>query len=148
MGKGEIARNEQFLLFPQCFLPVCRPFFHFHQTLNCRLQTLWVRMSLKCVVWERVNIRALVEGEVKTRSKISIGMTRVQRIHSSARIYKYKMSKDEWFFQHGRPAGRVITILTSYFYIPVMVFSLFLCIGHTKCWAGIQILMICNLDLR
>ena len=21
-GKGEIARNEQFLLFPQCFLPV------------------------------------------------------------------------------------------------------------------------------
>ena len=22
MGKGEIAHNEQFLLFPQCFLPV------------------------------------------------------------------------------------------------------------------------------
>ena len=22
-GKGEIARYEQFLLFPQCFLPVC-----------------------------------------------------------------------------------------------------------------------------
>ena len=22
MGKGEIARNEQFLLFPQCFLPI------------------------------------------------------------------------------------------------------------------------------
>ena len=22
MGKGEISRNEQFLLFPQCFLPV------------------------------------------------------------------------------------------------------------------------------
>ena len=22
VGKGEIARNEQFLLFPQCFLPV------------------------------------------------------------------------------------------------------------------------------
>ena len=21
LGKGEIARNEQFLLFPQCFLP-------------------------------------------------------------------------------------------------------------------------------
>ena len=21
VGKGEIARNEQFLLFPQCFLP-------------------------------------------------------------------------------------------------------------------------------
>ena len=24
MGIGEIARNEQFLLFPQCFLPVWR----------------------------------------------------------------------------------------------------------------------------
>ena len=26
VGKGEIARNEQFLLFPQCFLPVRRIF--------------------------------------------------------------------------------------------------------------------------
>ena len=31
VGKGEIARNEQFLLFPQCFLPVCRTFCPFHQ---------------------------------------------------------------------------------------------------------------------
>ena len=31
MGKGEIARNEQFLLFPQCFLPIWRAFYHFHQ---------------------------------------------------------------------------------------------------------------------
>ena len=30
--KGEIARYEQFLLFPQCFLPVLRTFCHFHQT--------------------------------------------------------------------------------------------------------------------
>ena len=25
VGKGEIARNEQFLLFPQCFQKVCYP---------------------------------------------------------------------------------------------------------------------------
>ena len=31
VGKGEIARNEQFLLFPQCFLPVWIAFCHFHQ---------------------------------------------------------------------------------------------------------------------
>ena len=31
VGKGEIALNEQFLLFPQCFLPVWRTFGHFHQ---------------------------------------------------------------------------------------------------------------------
>ena len=29
--KGEIARNEQFLLFPQCFLPISKTFSHFHQ---------------------------------------------------------------------------------------------------------------------
>ena len=29
--KREIARNEQFLLFPQCFLPVWITFCHFRQ---------------------------------------------------------------------------------------------------------------------
>ena len=28
LGKGEIARNEQFLLFPQCFVPA-RTLYHF-----------------------------------------------------------------------------------------------------------------------
>ena len=40
VGKGEIARNEQFLRFPQCFLPFWRTFCHFHRFQNCRLQTL------------------------------------------------------------------------------------------------------------
>ena len=31
VGKGEIARNEQFLLFPQCFLPVWITCCHFRQ---------------------------------------------------------------------------------------------------------------------
>ena len=55
VGKGEIARNEQFLLFPQCFLVLCKTFFHFHQVWNCHLQTLWIWKSLKLVIWERVN---------------------------------------------------------------------------------------------
>ena len=37
--KGEIARNEQFLLLPQCFLPVWKIVCHFNQIRNCRLQT-------------------------------------------------------------------------------------------------------------
>ena len=49
--KGEIARNEQFLRFPQCFLLVWITFFHFRQIWNCRLQTLSVWKSLKFVVW-------------------------------------------------------------------------------------------------
>ena len=32
--KGEIARNEQFLLFPQCFLSFWRTFFHFLSNLK------------------------------------------------------------------------------------------------------------------
>ena len=54
MGKGEIARYEQFLLFPQCFLPVWITFCHFRQISNRRLQTLSIRKSKKSVVWERV----------------------------------------------------------------------------------------------
>ena len=56
VGKGEIAHNKQFLLFPQCFLPVWRTFCHLHQIQNCRQQTLSVRKSLKFAVWERVNL--------------------------------------------------------------------------------------------
>ena len=54
VGKGEIAHIKQFLLFPQCFLPDRRTFFHFHQIQNCCLQTLSDWKSLKSVVWERV----------------------------------------------------------------------------------------------
>ena len=56
VGKGEIVHNEQFLLFPQCFLPFRRTFYHFHQIGNCRLQSLSVLKSLKFVVWDRVKI--------------------------------------------------------------------------------------------
>ena len=40
VGKGEIACNKQFLLFPQCFLLVRQTFCHFHQHWNYCLQTL------------------------------------------------------------------------------------------------------------
>ena len=49
MEKGEIARREQFLLFPLCFLPVSITFCHFPQICNCRRQTLSVWKSLKLV---------------------------------------------------------------------------------------------------
>ena len=55
MGKGEIGCNEQFLLFPQCFLSILKTFCNFHQLKNCRLQTLSIWKSLKFVIWERVN---------------------------------------------------------------------------------------------
>ena len=54
MGKGEIARNEQFLLFPQCFHPIWISLCHFRQIWNCRLQTLSVWKSVKFLVWKKV----------------------------------------------------------------------------------------------
>ena len=47
VGKGEIAHDEQFLLFPQSFLPILRTFCHFHKIWNCRLQSLSVWTSPK-----------------------------------------------------------------------------------------------------
>ena len=55
VGQREIACYKQFLLNPQCFLPVYRTSCHFHQTWNCCLQDLSARESLKFVIWERVN---------------------------------------------------------------------------------------------
>ena len=52
VGKGEIARNEQFILFVQCFLPDRRTFCHFHLIWNCRLYTLSIWKSPIFVVWE------------------------------------------------------------------------------------------------
>ena len=42
VGKGETVRNDQFLLFPQCFLPLWRIFRHLHDNNNRRLKTLSV----------------------------------------------------------------------------------------------------------
>ena len=55
VGKGEIARHEQFLLFPHCFLPVRRTYFQFLQIWSCRLLTHSVWKSLRFVVWYRIN---------------------------------------------------------------------------------------------
>ena len=63
MQKGQIIHKEQFLLFPQCFLPFWRTFCHFHLIWNCRLQTLSVWNSLKFVVCERV--KACADEDLK-----------------------------------------------------------------------------------
>ena len=54
------CNNKQFLLLPQCSLPVWKTCCPCHPFLNCFLQTLSVRKSLKFVVWERVKELRLV----------------------------------------------------------------------------------------
>ena len=55
VGKGDIDRYEQFLFFPQYLQPVKRTFCHFHQSRNCRLQTLSVWKGLKFLVSRRLS---------------------------------------------------------------------------------------------
>ena len=45
VGKGEIARNEQFLLFPLCFLPFWRTYCQFHEIVVCKLLD-WTSLNL------------------------------------------------------------------------------------------------------
>ena len=52
--KGEIAYNEQFLLFPRWFLPVWKTVCHFYQIRICRLQTVSLEAAKTCRL-ERVN---------------------------------------------------------------------------------------------
>ena len=57
VGKGEIARNEQFLLYPQCFLHFWRTFYHFHQISklsSAKSFNFSIWKSPKFVVWKRV----------------------------------------------------------------------------------------------
>ena len=53
VGKGEIAHNEQFLLFPQCFvylyIELSAIFIKF-KIVGCKL----LQFHVKFVVWERV----------------------------------------------------------------------------------------------
>ena len=75
MGKGEIARNEQFLLFPQCFLKACFP-----------------GASKGFIVWERVNclpndkfldwskLKALAEVKVNVTEKMKFVLGRIESL--------------------------------------------------------------------
>ena len=55
VGKGKTARNEQFLLFPQCFLPIWITYCHFHYNLQLSSANSFSLEESKFVVWERDN---------------------------------------------------------------------------------------------
>ena len=97
--KGEIARNKQFLLFPQRFLPVWRTFCYFHPIWNCRLQTLSNWKSLKFVVWERVQKLKAMDCLVKSYSRTKQAACELRKwlqwllplVHSTFLISQNKM---------------------------------------------------------
>ena len=72
VGKGEIAHDKQFHLFPQRFLPFQRTFHHICKISNCCPQFLKVWKNLEFVPWKRVNRQLLVQDllEVLTFSAV------------------------------------------------------------------------------
>ena len=61
VGKGEIARYEQFLLFPQCF----QKYEQFLLFPQCFQKACFPEPSKGVIVWERVNFNSL-------KSKIAV----------------------------------------------------------------------------
>ena len=51
VGKGENAGNQDFLVFPQCFLPFPKQIKIFQLNWTCRLKMLSIWTGLKFVVW-------------------------------------------------------------------------------------------------
>ena len=74
MGKGEIARNEQFLLFPQCFLPFLAILIKF-EIVVC---ILFQFGSLKIVVCERVKpLYTILLSKTLTNKGFESGVTSI-----------------------------------------------------------------------
>ena len=60
VGKGEIAYDKQFLLFPQCFPPYKIFIFQCKLTLICRLQTSFKLDPSKIVLYGKdLNIKRI-----------------------------------------------------------------------------------------
>ena len=102
VGKGEIARYEQFLLFPQCFPPFRRTFCHQIQNY---LQTLSLWKILKFDFLERVKVKRLsltcVDSHINnlklcinTQSNLKLCMD-TYNIHSrlSLDIYRFTLGQ-------------------------------------------------------
>ena len=56
VGKGEIARNEQFLLFPQWFSTLLENLLPFSFNLELSFANSFSLEKSKSVLWERVNL--------------------------------------------------------------------------------------------
>ena len=78
LGKREIAHNEQFLLFPQCFLPFRRTFCYYQKEKKEKMKlssATSFKLSLKFVVWERVN--SLPNHKIVDLSKLKAFANRI-----------------------------------------------------------------------
>ena len=90
LGKGEIARNEQFLLFPHCVLPIWIIFCHFHQIQNCRLQTLPVSSLPNNTFLDWSKLKAFADDKMNVPRNFKFVLARVANIVGKRENAGYK----------------------------------------------------------
>ena len=135
VGKGEIARNEQFLLFPQCFLPYLRTTCHFYQISNCRLQNLSIWTSLKFVVWERVN-----PYQNKALAFMYLQYTSFDNTVEKGEIVNLFVTSKFSFFHVFYPFGELSIIFIKFEFVVCKVFR-FGKVSNLSFWKGITIVI-------
>ena len=74
MGKGEIARYEQFLLFPQCFQKACFP-----GVSKGVIVWEWVK-SLPNNILDLSNLKVLADDERNSNKKYKFGFNKEENI--------------------------------------------------------------------
>ena len=85
MGKGEIARYEQFLLFPQCFQKACFP-----GVSKCVIVREWVNPLPDDKILDRSNLKQSAEDNLKFDENSRKFSKRVENIVGKGEIARYE----------------------------------------------------------
>ena len=73
MGKGEIARYEQFLLFPQCFQKAC-----FRGASKGVIVWEWIESLPNNQVWGWSKLKAFADDKMNVNEKLEFVLGRVE----------------------------------------------------------------------
>ena len=94
MGKGEIARYEQFLLFPQCFQKACFP-----EVSKGVIVWEWVKVSTKRQILRLVQIESFAEDKINLTENLKFVLGRVENIVGKGENAGYHSVFKKNFFQ-------------------------------------------------
>ena len=132
VGKREIARNEQFRLFPQCFLSFWRTFCHFQKLLNCHLQTLSVWKSLKSAIWKRVNSLQHNPDFWRPQGKKLLKTFREKEKMLVTSIFSFSQNVFCPFWNHTCHTSRIVRDSPGFWYFVPASRKLWNCPGNLK----------------
>ena len=82
VGKGEIARYEQFLLFPQCFQKVCFP-----GASKGVIVWEWINYLPKDIILDQLKIKAQADDKIYVTKKLKFVFRWVENILGKGEIF-------------------------------------------------------------